>query len=403
MRIGMMADLYKPHVSGVTNHVALNKKCMEAAGHEVFVFTFGDKDYPDDEPNIIRSAGLPVIGDVLEAGIQLNLRHSKHARSLLRTMDIVHLHHPFISGSIALRYCKPRGIPIVFTNHTRYDLHYQSYLPMLPESLGDTFLNTFLPAFCRACDLVIAPSPGMRGVLQHFGVTTPIEVVPNGVDLNGVKKIDFSLERSHFGFSEKDIVMIYAGRLGPEKNLPFLLRAFGGLVQAYPDARLLIVGDGPERENLEDRAAHMGIDKYVHFTGMVPYEEIPGYLAVSDIFTTASVSEVHPLTVIEAMAAGLPILGIESPGVGDTVEDGKTGFLSSHDLAAFTAKMGRLVAAPDERKNMGLEAKKASSKYAIEHSSQILLDCYRPLVEKAASRRINLRMKIHSFFDNLSV
>src|SRR5512147_444085 len=177
MRIGMLADVYKPHISGITHYISLNKRYLEKLGHQVYIFTFGDEDYADDESNVIRSPGLPI----LDTGYYINLQHSPRARKLLRTMDIVHVHHPFLSGSLALRYCKPRAIPIVFTNHTRYDLYAQAYLPGLPDIIGETSLKAYMPSFCRACDLVISPSPGMREVMQRFGVDVPITVVPNGV------------------------------------------------------------------------------------------------------------------------------------------------------------------------------------------------------------------------------
>jgi glycosyltransferase involved in cell wall biosynthesis len=387
MRIGMMADAYKPHISGVTNHIALNKIFMEAKGHEVFIFTFGDVDYEDDEPHVVRSSGLPVV----DTGFYINVRYNKEARRQLRTMDVVHVHHPFVSGTLALRYCKPYGIPIVFTNHTRYDLYYQAYLPMLPEGLGDTFLHTYLPSFCRACDLVIAPSKGMREVLLSFGVTSPVEVTPNGVDLQPIHTIKGAVDRSEFGFSEEDIVLLFVGRLGPEKNLPFLLRSFAGTAEAIDNIRLLIIGGGPERENLEDRVQHMGLGSLVKFAGLVPYEKMPGYLVMADIFVTASVTEVHPLTVIEAMAAGLPVLGIQSPGVGDTVLDGETGFLASNDLAAFTAKMVRLVTEHERRREFGLRARQASEQYAIERTSQILLGQYQNLIAQNVKRNRGLQ------------
>ncbi|NJD60424.1 MAG: glycosyltransferase family 4 protein, partial [Anaerolineae bacterium] len=137
MRIGMMADLYKPHISGVTNSIELSKRWLEKEGHEVYIFTFGDDEMVDDEKNIIRTSGLAVV----DTGFYLNLHYSKAARQLLYSMDICHIHHPFVSGSLAMRYCVPRNIPIIFTNHTRYDLMAQAYLPILPDSIGDAALK----------------------------------------------------------------------------------------------------------------------------------------------------------------------------------------------------------------------------------------------------------------------
>lgn len=396
MRIGMMSDMYKPHVSGVIVHIALIKHYLEKLGHEVYVFTFGDLEQKDSEANIIRSPGLPLV----DTGFYLNIRYTTTAQKLLTTMDVVHVHHPFLSGRLAIRYCKPRLIPIVFTNHTRYDLYARAYLPLIPDVVGEAFLMAYLPSFFRACDLVIAPSHGLREVLRRFGVTSEIEVIPNGLDLSPYRGPVEPIERAGLGFSAKDVLLIYTGRLGPEKNLPFLLRAFAGTAKAYNNVGLLILGDGPERDNLEDRVAYMGIADRVYFTGMVAYEEIPRYLSTADAFVTASVTEVHPFSVIEAMAAGLPVLGIQSPGVGDIIEDNQTGLLvPEEDVAAFTAKMVRLVTDQRRRKRMGERAREAANTYAVERTTKILLDHYQRLVIEASQKKRGLRTRLSLLLD----
>jgi len=396
MRIGMLADGYKPHVSGITNYIALNKKYLEDMGHEVFVFTFGDDVYEDNESNIIRSHGLPL----LDTGFYLNLAYNKRARHLVRTMDLVHVHHPFMSGTMALRYCRPRAIPIIYTNHTRYDLYAHAYLSILGDIVTETSMSTYLPVFCRLCDLVIAPSPGMRDVLVHFGVDVPIDVVPNGVDIQPFRQAACPRDRNDFGFKEEDVVLVYVGRLGPEKNLSFLLRSFAGAAKAYDHLGLLLIGDGPERDNLQDRVQYMNIQNRVHFTGMIPYDQLPGYLCMADAFVTASVTEVHPLSVIEAMAAGLPVLGIQSPGVGDTIEDGVTGFIAEEeDLAMFTAKMVRLITGHDQRKIMGQNAYAAAENYAIQLTSKMMEKRYTSTIEKTRSRQRGVRASVQRLID----
>jgi glycosyltransferase involved in cell wall biosynthesis len=396
MRIGMMADLYKPWVSGVTNYISLNKRILEQQGHQVYVFTFGDEDYQDDEPNVIRSPGLPLS----DTGYYFSFRYNSPARRMLRTMDLVHVHHPFLSGSLALRYCRPRGIPIIFTNHTRYDLYAQAYLPGMPEFISMAALQTYLPTFCRSVDLVISPSPGMRDVLLRLGVDAAVDVVPNGVDLKPFQAPASPVDRAKFGFEADDVVLVYLGRLGPEKNLSFLLRSFVGTAHAFDHVRLLLIGGGPDKENLESTVNSIGMQNKVIFAGMLPYDEVPNYMAMADAFVTASVTEVHPLTVIEAMARGLPTLGIQSPGVGDTVVDGLTGFLApSEDLAVFTAKMVRLVTHHEERKQMGENARKAAETYAIENTTLLMLERYRNVVQRGAGRKRGLRARLTRWWD----
>ena len=214
-------------------------------------------------------------------------------------------------------------------------------------------------------------------------MTSPIQVVPNGVDIGPFRCAEEKITRQDLGMDDDRVLLVYSGRLGAEKNLPFLLRAFAGAVQAFPNLHLLIVGDGIERDNLEDRVGHMGISDQVAFTGIVPYERIPDYLC--------TVSEVHPLSVIEAMAAGLPVLGIDSPGVGDTVRDGLTGFLASHDLASFTAKLVRLVVDEELRTAMGRAATQAAEAYTIEKTGTLILDHYQQLVKGADGRKRGFR------------
>ncbi|MRR38666.1 glycosyltransferase, partial [bacterium] len=199
-----------------------------------------------------------------------------------------------------------------------------------------------------------------------------------------------------YGYAPDDILLVYSGRLAPEKNLDFLLQAFTGVAEAVDKTRLLFVGGGPEEERLRQLAAETSVANRIHFTGMVPYDDLPQFLAMSDIFVTASVTEVHPLSVIEAMATGLPAVGIQSVGVGDTIEDGVTGFLTRNDPAAFTAKLTRLCLDKPLCKKMGAAARQASAKYSIESTTQIMMEKYKQLVIQAGQRQRGFRYRIRA-------
>ncbi len=219
MKIGMMADLYKPHISGVTNYISINKTHLESAGHEVYVFTFGEDGKDDGEPNVVHSPGLPIS----DTGYYLNVRYSSRAQALLDSMDVAHVHHPFVSGSLALRYCRPIGIPIVFTNHTRYDLYAKAYMPIIGDALGEPALRAYLPSFCRSCNLVISPSEGMREVLMQIGVDVPVEVVPNGVDVKPFLEPGTPQDRGTFGYQSEDVIFNLHGPLRSRKEFTFFI------------------------------------------------------------------------------------------------------------------------------------------------------------------------------------
>lgn len=398
MRIGMMADVYQTHVSGVTNSITLSKEWLEKAGHEVYIFTFGDHEDGDEERRIIRTLGVPLV----DTGIYLNLRYNRQARHLLYTMDITHVHHPFVSGSLAMRYCVPRNIPIVFTNHSRYDLMTQAYVPILPKQIGDAALRAYLSPFYRACDLVIIPSPSMRGVLQElYGLVSPVEVIPNGLDLTPFRTDPQPIDRARFNFSKEDVIFTYLGRIAPEKSLSLLLRAFYGVAMSYNYVRLLFVGDGPDRENLEAQVKLMNISSKVCFTGMVDYKEVPNYLAATDIFVTPSASETFGLSTVEAMASGLPVIGIDAPGTTDIIEDGVNGLSSSDDLAVFTAKLVLLATDRDLRHRLGKQALESSKKYDIQTTTGVLLQQYERLAEDAKKRKFGVRQRMVRLLDKI--
>ncbi|HEU0295807.1 MAG TPA: glycosyltransferase [Anaerolineales bacterium] len=392
----MMTDAYKPHVSGVTSYIDLNKRTLEELGHDVYVFTFGDLEYQDDDPRVIRSPGLPLAN----TGFYVSLRYRTVAKKLLQSMDVVHVHHPFLSGRLALIYCTRKHIPVVFTNHTRYDLYAQARLPFMPVEVSQSLLQTYMPDFCSAVDLVISPSRGMERVMRQYGVQSHIEVVPNGANLKPFHKAK-PLSRADLGFKKDDVLLAYMGRVAPEKNLEFLLQAFAGVARTIPNVHLLIIGGGQKEheEKLKSLPAEHHIEDRVHFMGLIPYDQMPSYLAMCDIFVTASVTEVHPYSVIEAMATGLPIVGIDSPGVGDSIEDGVSGLLSTEDIPSFTAKLTYLSLNRNLQKKMGAAALKASEQFSIERTTQIMLGHYNRLMESTKPVRQSLDERLRTILE----
>jgi glycosyltransferase involved in cell wall biosynthesis len=368
-------------VSGVTRFVALHKEQLERIGHEPYVFTFGGE--PTDEAaRIIRSPGLPLA----DTGYFFNLSFSARARNLCRRMDVLHVHHPFMIGQLALRYGRRYGLPVVFTNHTRYDIYTRHYAPALAEVVGTGFLEHYLAGFCNACDLVIAPSAAVAELLRGFGVNQEIACVPNGIEVGRFAHPAQRLERASLGIPEAAKLLIYVGRLAPEKNLAFLLRAFAAATGDLPEAYLLLVGGGPEKEKLQEQAQSAGIGERVIFAGSAEYELIPAYLALADAFVTASTSEVHPLSVLEAMAAGLPVLGVESPGVGETVVDGRNGLLSGDDVAEFSVRLYRLLHDDALRRKLADGARADSARYDIALTTAQTAACYERVIEKKSKQ-----------------
>lgn len=390
MRIGMVTACYKPVINGVTRMVSLYKEHLEAAGHEVTIFTLGDPD-PSDEPGVVRSPGF-MLGDY---GYYISMRYTREAQALLQEMDIIHCHHLFMSVEMAHRYGRS---PIVYTNHTRYDLYTGSVIS-LPQPAADALMRQIWPEFTDYADVVITPSASVRDVMLEFGVRRPIELIENGVDLRPFHHPTQPRSKTDLNVPETAVLVTYVGRLSPEKDVDILLEQFAIAKDVVPDLHLMIIGKGASQPELEKLARQLGIRDSVLFTGPVAYEEVGNYLTAADLFATASVTEVHPLTVIEAMAAGLPVVAISSPGIVDTVESGKSGLLTTKPAGGLAAALVGLASNPARRQEMSEAALCTSKRFDIHNTIQRTIALYERLhVERPDLKR--KRMHGRRIFDS---
>lgn len=373
--------MYLPHISGITNHIRLNKRYFEQQGHEVFLITFGSTHYDDDEPNVVRNLAVPVGSTGWSYGPTFN----KETRDLLPTLDIVHAHHPFQTGSYLLSHMKKLGAPLVFTNHTRHDLYADAYAKAIPYTLRHKWNSRYLKHFTSQCDLVIAPSAGIVDWLAEYAQCPEARVIPNGIDLSAfqVDTVD-STGRKRLGVHDEDILLCYVGRVSHEKNISHLLNEFLSLRKSHSQVKLMIIGDGTEMEYARNFVKRHQLKDALILTGPQDYELIPGYVALADAFITGSVSEVHPLVVIEALAAGLPVIAVDSPGISDTIEHGKSGLLASClEPGSLAREAEKIVQNEALRAELSLGAQKRSQLYCINNTAGQLLTAYEELLAAA--------------------
>lgn len=375
MRIALLTDIYKPSTNGVVHHIALLKRCLEQMGEEVWLFVPSGKDYEDGEPNVIRIPGIPLA----DTGYHVSVMLDGRSRRLLSHMDVLHVHHPFVSGSFGL-YCANRyNIPMVFTNHTRYDLYVKQYLKILPTAISETALQTYFHSFSQRCSALVAPSESIAELMRGWGVEGKIAVIPNGVDVARFAQPHQTIAKAELGLPEDGVVAIYVGRMSGEKSLDRLLQLFAYVADETASVYLVLVGDGPDLDSLRSLAADLDLTERVRFTGGVRYPDLPAYLSMADFFVSTSVSEVHPLTFIEAAASGLPALGIRSPGITDIIVDGETGFIAENNDLSFGLRFLRLAQDPALRQTMSAQAVERSRSLSAEHNARRLSELYREI------------------------
>jgi glycosyltransferase involved in cell wall biosynthesis len=377
VRIGMFADMYKPHVSGVTNYISMYKNALEERSHDVLVFTFGNRDHHDDEPGIVRSPGIEW-GDT---GWQFGPVLSGRARKLATSIDVAHVHHPFLSGWLVTRTCKPVGIPIVFTNHTRYDVYADVYAGWTPHRLRQWFVHWWIGRFLEDCDTVLAPSPEIAEWLAEEDYVEGARVLTNAVDVDRFAHPGGVSARGDLGFGPEDVVAVYLGRVGHEKRMLPLARAFVKAAGRADWLRLLVLGDGPAMDEFRQVLDDGGVLERVRFEGMVDPADVPHLLPAGDFFVTASTSDTFPLVVIEAMAAGLPAVGVDSPGVGEIITHERNGLLG--DDESLAANIERIALDDELRHRLTNAAGEDAWKHDVNARVLDLIDVYEGLVDGA--------------------
>ena len=231
--------------------------------------------------------------------------------------------------------------------------------------LGTRMVQLTERILARITDKIIAISERQRDEIAAI-LRLPdhkITVVPLGLDLEHLLAIetpDRSL-RSSLGWSEDHLVVGYVGRLVPIKDVPMLLAAFAELARDNPAARLLIVGDGEQREKLEEAARAQRVTPLVHFAGW--QHDLPRVYGAMDVVALTSRNEGTPVAIIEAMAAARPVVATSVGGVPDVVRQGESGLLvAPEDSVAFAAALARLAEDPLLRRHMGQQGREQVSR-----------------------------------------
>ncbi len=335
MRIGIFTDSYKPYTSGVVTSICTFRDELVKLGHEIYIFAPSYPNYHEEEDNVFRYYSLP---SPTNRDYTLAVPVYPGMNKLLKKLDldIIHVHSPATLGRVGMHYARKHGIPLVFTYHTLYD-QYVHYVPV-PQDLAKEMAIKYSTNFCNHCDHVIVPSKEVEEILNGQQIRTPITVIPTGVPLHKFMGSESNWLRDNYEIPAENKILLFVGRLTKEKNLEFLIKAFAMVKKNLSATTLVITAQGPLEHELKKLAIKLGLslETDVIFTGALPFETLVKVYYASDLFVFSSVTETQGLVLIEAMAAGLPVVAVSAYGVQDMVDSGINGELTRCELDEFS-------------------------------------------------------------------
>jgi glycosyltransferase involved in cell wall biosynthesis len=383
VRIGFFTDSYLPALHGVEVSIEAFRKSLQKAGHEVFVYAPAVPHYRDTNRRVFRLKSVRVI-EKPEMRLAFPFVEHGHLRDLLRVkLDIAHAHTPFTMGLLAKHVSVRQRIPLVYTHHTHYPEYAKAYLreplvfPYLAQALSAWFSNT--------SDAVLAPSPKIKRLLRTYGVTKPIHVLPTGIKPTQFRKTRTSQDRARALRRRLDIddsakVLLFVGRMGREKNVEFLIRAFSELRAQHADVAFILVGDGPILPQLKSLAKELRLADIV-FAGAIPHNEIAAWYQMSDLFLFASLTDTQGIVILEALASSLGVIALRDAAFTDIVINGKNGLLTAPNASprVFAARVDMALSDPALRRVFARNARETARRFAEHEQAKKLIRIYERL------------------------
>ncbi|MDO4540028.1 MAG: glycosyltransferase family 4 protein [Syntrophomonadaceae bacterium] len=390
MKIGFFSESYKPYASGVVTSLTTFKDELERLGHEVFVFAPSYSHYSDEEKNVFRYVSLTAPSNPdYSLAVPIYPGMSQRVRHL--NLDIIHVHSPFTMGLQGMKYARRYSKPCVFTYHTRYD-QYVHYLLKAPLVARDAAIK-YSAYFCNQCDHIITPSQDIKSILRNAAVLKPITVLPTGIPLDKLSQGDSGWLRRNYAIADDARILLFVGRLTIEKNLPFLLKSFA-LIRQRQKCVLVLTAQGPMEQELRRLSLELGIEpgKDIIFTGALPYERMCDVYHSADLFVFSSLTETQGLVLIEAMAAGLPVVAVRATGVRDMVTDGVDGLLCPPDINEFAAAAVRILTRDELYRSLRQGALRKAKLLSSAGAARRLESIYGALVENNQATPPNGRL-----------
>lgn len=388
MRIGIFTDAYEPHTSGVTTSINMLKNTLEAMHHEVFIVTANLESFKfryNKDKKIIYIPGI-------KTGIyntRLTNIYSRKALKIIKEwhLDIIHSQTEFGIGMFSRIVAKKLNIPVVHTYHTLYEDYVYYVTHGLFDNLGKKLVIKITKYFCdKKCDELIVPTPKIKELFESkYHIARNINVIPTGIDttkfeVNPQMIKEIAKLKKKYKIKDNDFIIGSVGRIAKEKSFDLLIKDFKKLTAIDSNIKLIIVGDGPEKSNLENLTKELNLTSNIIFTGLIDYDLIPTYYNLFDCLTTYSKTETQGLTIIEALASSTPVICTYDESFIDMIQNKYNGYLFKNS-DEFIEAILNLKNNSKLYANIKLNAKNSIHKYSKEVFVADILKVYSKAIE----------------------
>ena len=405
MRIGIFTDTYTPFINGVTTSVLMLKKALERRGHIVYIVTVNAENMKyqvESGGKVLRIPGIPIgIYDYRLTGIY----PIKAIRMIKKwNLDVIHSQTEFGIGTFARIISKQLHIPLVHTYHTMYEdyVHYITHGYFNRSSKKIVAYLTLFYSDKTISELVVTTKKAYELFKQKYKVNRNVYIVPTGIDVEKFykeknSKINVIKKRKELSIGSDDFVILFVGRVASEKNIELLLSSMRSFINTSSKIKLLVVGDGPDMDRYKNYVSKNKLDEVVIFAGKVPWNKINEYYLISNCFATASHTETQGLTVIEAMAASLPVVCIDDESFTDTVIDGLNG-LVFNSKREYKKCILKLFQDKDLFKKLSSQARISAETHSSKYFAEQILDVYKIAIYNQPKHKIPIVEKISNLF-----
>ncbi|MCR8913233.1 glycosyltransferase [Marinobacter panjinensis] len=389
LRVAMFTNNYLPFIGGVPISIERLRKGLETLGDAVLIVCPRYRDQPRQETNVVRVPSLLSMGEDRE--FRLANIFLPQIRKRLRAFkpDIIHLHHPiWLGGSLGLFIARRLKVPAVYTYHTRLE-HYAHFVPLPGNLFRNLISHELIKHFANKCDGVIVPTYSTEEYLRMIGVKSPVFVQPTGIEYQRFQEVDdedVRKLRDSLGISD-ETVFISVSRLSNEKNIDFMINAIDELRRRSDRPfRFLMIGEGHQHQRLQQRIDELGLQKHFTLVGSIPPDDMATWYHLGDAFLFASKSETQGMVILEAMAAGLPVVAVRSSGIDDVVRHGHNGFKTPEKQDQWCDRVQQLLEDEALREKLAAHALEFAADYSVEQFARDVREIYALTLARSASR-----------------